>query len=240
MSSPAADATADWPSDPTELPDYYGLLARLHRHLGPATYVEIGVAGGISLGCALPETRVVGIDPSPEPSALEAHPRAVVFAAASDDVFAHHDLSTVLGGAVDLAFVDGMHLFEFALRDLAHLQPHLSDDAVVLVHDCLPPDAACAARERSTVAWAGDVWKAVLCLVESVTGAEVHCLDVPPTGLAMVRGLAGAEPMAPHLDRWQEAYRELPFERRGDLAAEPWDWPHVEALLADPSRPAAP
>ena len=44
----------------------------------------------------------------------------------SDDFFASHDLAQVLGGRpVDLAYIDGMHQFEFALRDFMNLERYV-------------------------------------------------------------------------------------------------------------------
>jgi hypothetical protein len=102
-------------------PDYYELLERIHAFLNPQTYVEIGIRQGHSLRLAKSAAASVGIDPAP---ALEEKPRrgAQVFSMTSDEFFAHHDLAEELGRrTVDLAFVDGMHLFEFALRDFDNL-----------------------------------------------------------------------------------------------------------------------
>ena len=87
-----------------------------------------------------------------------------MFELASDEFFAEHDLKSILGESVHLAFIDGMHLFEFALRDFINLERACSRDAVILINDCNPPDSVAAARERTTSFWTGDVWKLVLAL----------------------------------------------------------------------------
>src|SRR5256885_12302956 len=47
--------------------------------------------------------------------------------------FAEHDLSKELGGRpVDLAFIDGMHLFEFALRDFVNLERYCAPGSTIL------------------------------------------------------------------------------------------------------------
>ena len=40
--------------------------------------------------------------------------------------------------AVRLAFIDGMHLFEFALRDFINTERHCSPKAVIVFDDILP------------------------------------------------------------------------------------------------------
>jgi len=45
--------------------DYFRLLGRIHAHLRPRTYVEIGVAKGDSIRRVSPETRVLGVDTEP-------------------------------------------------------------------------------------------------------------------------------------------------------------------------------
>jgi hypothetical protein len=104
---------------------YLPLLERLHEHLRPRTYVEIGVAAGHSLGRARPSTRIVGIDPNPTISDPVVRKSSRIFELTSDEFFDQHDLCSELGGLpVDLAFIDGMHLFEYALRDFINVEAH--------------------------------------------------------------------------------------------------------------------
>src|SRR5262249_35674270 len=100
---------------------YAQLLERLHRHLRPRTYVEIGVETGAPLRLAQPGTRAVGVDPRPV-IGFPLPDGARVFTESSDDFFARRDVRAELGGLpVELAFIDGMHHFEYALRDFMNL-----------------------------------------------------------------------------------------------------------------------
>ena len=45
---------------------------------------------------------------------------------------------------MELAFIDGLHLFEQVLRDFINVERHSSPSTVVLLHDCLPLDEATA------------------------------------------------------------------------------------------------
>ena len=116
------------------------LLDRIHCHLLPRTYVEVGVSTGKSLGLALPGTIAVGIDPEPK-IRFAIDKSAEIFAEGSDDFFERHDLRQVLrGNDLDLAFVDGMHLFEYALRDFFHLERFSHAESTIMFHDCKPFD----------------------------------------------------------------------------------------------------
>lgn len=90
---------------------------------------------------------------------------------------------------VDFAFVDGMHLAEYVLRDVANLARRCNEKSLIAIHDCLPRSKEEAARVSSPAlgSWAGDVWRAILVL-HQYAPVKLHLLDVPPTGLALVSG----------------------------------------------------
>jgi hypothetical protein len=229
-------ATAE---DGAEFPHYYALLDRLHEHLRPRGYVEIGVADGYSLGLTRPGTVAVGVDPSPGPEVHERAPGRRVMATTSEAFFADHERADVLGDApLDLAFVDGLHLFEAALGDLAALEAWAHPGTVLLLHDCHPTDATMAARERSTVAWAGDVWKVVACLRTDRPDLNVTTVDVGPTGLGVITGLgAGFADLDDSIARHRDLdYAVLATDPEGLLDLVPPTWAAVASLLPDNSR----
>lgn len=166
--------------------DYFAVLGRIHRYLQPATYLEIGVAHGQSLALALPQTQVVGVDPEPQlQRPLGA--RQKVFTTTSDEFFASHDVRAEFGGRpVQMAFIDGMHRFEFALRDFINVERLCAPNSVIFMHDCYPLDARTAQRERETGFWSGDIWRLMLLLREQRPDLTVHTIATPPTGLGMV------------------------------------------------------
>jgi DNA-binding transcriptional LysR family regulator len=220
---------------------YYQILERIHRYLRPATYVEIGIEEGLSLAVALaggePGTAIVGIDPNPRlpPAVAE---RARIFRKTSDEFFARQDLHKELGErAVDLAFIDGMHLFEFALRDFINLERYCARTSTCLVHDCYPLDERTSARERVTEFWTGDVWKLVLCLKKYRPDLDVHTVAAAPTGLVIIRRL---DPKSRILqDRLESICAEfvpLPYsavhaDKRAQLNLVANNWLTVKSLL---------
>jgi predicted O-methyltransferase YrrM len=171
----------------TAISTYYGLLRRAHEIIRPEVYLEIGVHEGYSLALVQSGTRAVCVDP--EPKVADPPPDTTIVAATSDEFFARPDVDELLGGPVDLAFVDGLHLHEQTLRDLANVERHSHPDGVILIHDCLPIDAVTSARERTTVVWSGDVWKVVVALRRHRPDLGVTTVDVEPTGIAVVTGL---------------------------------------------------
>ncbi|MGH9237574.1 MAG: class I SAM-dependent methyltransferase [Vicinamibacterales bacterium] len=168
---------------------YTEVLAWVHRALRPATYVEIGVFNGDSLVAAQPGTRIIGIDPAPTPNQpLPAGTR--LFTMTSDEFFAGRDLPTELGaGHFDLAFIDGLHLFEQALLDFVHLERFAGPRSVIVLHDCLPLDSDTSQRVRTTDFYSGDVWKLTLCLRQERPDLTMTIIPTPPTGLCLVSGL---------------------------------------------------
>lgn len=229
-------ATAE---DDARFPHYYALLDRLHEHLRPRGYVEIGVADGHSLGLTRPSTVAIGVDPSPGPEVTERAPGRRVVTTTSEAFFADHERADVLGDApLDLAFVDGLHLFEEALADVAALEAWAHPGTVLLLHDCHPTDAAMAARERATVAWAGDVWKVVACLRADRHDLAVTTVDVGPTGLGVITGLgAGFADLDDSIARHRDLdYAVLAADPEGLLDLVPPTWAAVEPLLPDNSR----
>ena len=222
---------------------YLVLLEEIHQRLRPRTYLEIGVNEGHSLRTVLPGTRAVGVDPEP---LLRNPVDAAVFSLTSDEFFARYDLRAVLEGVpLDLVFIDGMHLFEFVLRDLINVGRYATPTTTVLLHDCYPISAETATREHLTYLWTGDVWKIILCLKEYCPGVAVRVVDAPPAGLAIVRYLDAAASVRLQ-DRYDEIvdrfvtleYSILEGDKPGMLNRIDYDWTLIDPLLPPPFRSA--
>jgi predicted O-methyltransferase YrrM len=159
-------------------------LARLHRTVQPRTYLEVGVATGESM--ALSRAVSIGIDPAFEIShELDTDVRLV--RATSDDYFAVNNPTERFGGApIDLAFIDGMHWAEFALRDFIYVESYTAATSVIVFDDVLPRNVPEAARDRHTLAWTGDVFKVTRALRRLRPDLVVLEVDTQPTGTLVV------------------------------------------------------
>ena len=96
-------------------------------------------------------------------------------------------------------FLDGMHRFEFLLRDFINTERHCTPGSVVMLHDCVPVCSQITHRHQGAPriavhdvmpgAWAGDVWKLLPILREHRPGLRLDVFDARPTGLVLVTGL---------------------------------------------------
>jgi hypothetical protein len=157
----------------------------------------------------------------------------------SDEFFAKNDLTKELGGhAFNLAFIDGMHLFEYVLRDFINLERAAGPGSVILAHDCYPINRETAQRERATDLWSGDVWKLVVCLKKYRPDLELRTVDVPPTGLAIIRRLSPASDLL--ASRLEDLYSEFVPLDYGEIETDKAQrlnridsrWSEIEAVLS--------
>lgn len=164
---------------------YLELLHHIHHHLQPRHYLEIGVRHGRSLSLA--KCKAIGIDPFPEiTEKLTAD--CQIITTTSDDFFANQAVH-VLTSPPDLVFIDGMHLFEYALRDFMHVEKCGHPATVVIIDDIFPNHPQQATRTRTTRVWTGDVWKLHACLKKYRPDLHLIPLNSNPTGLLLVMGL---------------------------------------------------
>lgn len=181
-------------------PVHVAVLQNIHQIMQPRSYLEIGVQAKETLLAA--ECPTLAVDPWMPLDRATLGARAIVslFRMDSDTFFARHDPVALLGGPIDLAFLDGPRLlFEIILRDFINVERRATADSVVLIHDVAPPDVYMACRDRldhfrrsrslHPMWWTGDVWKLVVVLQTYRPDLSIDVFDCSPTGLAMVRRL---------------------------------------------------
>ena len=170
--------------------DHYLIwLERLHAALKPKSYLEIGVARGQSLALAGPPTVAVGVDPEPTINAVlksETH----VFCEPSDKFFETFRLPSLINNQpLELAFIDGLHVFQQSLKDFMNVERACGPQSVILMHDTVPLDEPTQRPQRERQFYTGDVWKTVMCLKHYRPDLDIFTIAAPPSGLTVVTGL---------------------------------------------------
>lgn len=160
------------------------LLAALHERVAPRTYLETGVNTGRSM--SLSRVPSIGIDP--EFTVTEELQTDVHLARTSSDEFfaRRRPLAHLPIPVLDLAFVDGMHLAEYALRDILSIERFTLPTSVIVVDDMLPRTVEMANRKRTSKAWTGDVYKVAEALRRLRPDLLVVEVDTRPTGTCVV------------------------------------------------------
>ena len=171
--------------------DYRHFLAALHQQLRFGWYLEIGSQTGRSL--AKSQSPSVAVDPAfrLKYDVAGTKPSLHLFQQTSDDFFAADHLRT-LNARPDFSFLDGMHLFEYLLRDFINTERAGSATSVIALHDCCPFGHAMTTRDLDNLPrgpWTGDVWKLIPILQEHRPDLTVQVLDCAPTGLVVISNL---------------------------------------------------
>lgn len=199
-------------------PSYREVLAFIHHALKPVSYLEIGVETGATLRLAQFSSIILGVDPDLSQVQKDAVVgRARLFSCTSDEFFDRQTPQSALNSqALDFAFIDGMHQFEFALRDFCNIEAWASSRTVVAIHDVLPILPIVATRERQTKFWVGDTWKTLWILLEHRPELTIHVIPTAPSGIAVIRGFGTSR-------RFADAQLDAAFERFSSI-----DYPDLE------------
>jgi hypothetical protein len=165
----------------------------LDQALRPRSYFEIGTSAGCSVSVI--SCPAICVDPTFARTLaddLVGNKRQLhLFQMRSDDFFASFELTRLFPDGIDLAFLDGMHNFEFLLRDFINTERYCHRRSLLLMHDCLPTNHRMAWRqfiagpedEPTRFSWAGDVWKIVPVLKQFRPELKIFLIDCGPTGL---------------------------------------------------------
>ena len=171
---------------------YYRFLKNLHGNLLFDWYMEIGCRSGESF--APVRSKTIAVDPffRSEINIIGKKPALHVFQQTSDDFFASGYLANnriKLG----VSFLDGMHLFEYLLRDFINTEARSAANGVIMLHDVVPFNHEMTTRDLANLpsgAWTGDVWKLLPILQTYRPDLKLTMIDARPTGLLCVSNLA--------------------------------------------------
>jgi hypothetical protein len=165
-----------------------GALSRTLNRLGDDIYLEIGAAPTDTGLRARPVSEVISSAPGVASAGDQPLGEGVLrFYQLTSDVFFAGAADMLARTGIDVAFVDGLHEWRQAVRDVEACLAHLNEGGVVVMHDCLPTKAiyATPADQLETArqspewdgTWTGDVWKAAVWLRASRDDLRVCVLD---------------------------------------------------------------
>ncbi len=168
---------------------YTKMIDILATFLNPRAYFEIGTDAGVSLKAM--KCASVAVDPQFRlaENVIGSKPSLHMFQMPSDDFFRDHSPIDYLRRPIELAFLDGMHRFEYLLRDFSNTERYCGKNSIILLHDCLPTTTEMISRVHTRGAWAGDVWKILPALRKYRPDLQITYLDCPPTGLVAITNL---------------------------------------------------
>ncbi len=241
--------------------NYLQYLRALHVRMMPRTYLEIGSRSGDSL--ALANCVSIAIDPTfiISNNVIGQKPACLFFQCGSDDFFGDFNPTKILDSKIDFAFLDGLHLFEFLLRDFINTEQHCHANSIIAMHDCVPTDVYIADRNDDPVHrdqvgskrhwWTGDVWKLAPILRRWRPDVSLTALDCEPTGLLLASNLDPKstvlkdhyeEILAEFMDIDLEHYGLLRFHAElrvqkaetAELPVAPWQTPGRKSRILPP------
>ncbi len=173
--------------------DKINIIQNIINRTNAKTYLEIGIHKGHTF-LRVKAKYKIAVDPYYLISTRKKIDRAFknisnfsakYYKLTSDEFFAR----PILTRGLDVLFVDGLHTFQQALKDVNNSLLHLNQNGVIIMDDCNPPNEAAAYPADSldhvtslnlpgwTGEWCGDVWKTICYLRSLNKDLNVFVLD---------------------------------------------------------------
>jgi hypothetical protein len=228
---------------------YLNFLGWLHDDVLVDWYLEIGCRKGDSF--APVRSKTIAVDPffRSEINIIGQKPALHVFQATSDAFFesgflARNDIR------LSLSFLDGMHLFEYLLRDFMNTEAASDPKGVIMMHDLVPLNLAMTTRDLTAIrgSWTGDVWKLLPILQRWRPDLTLTMLNLRPTGVLCASNLSPgnrvlhdnydaivAEFMAQDIETYGVERYFGSFEYTGAMAQKEAGFPLFQPVALDPS-----
>jgi hypothetical protein len=143
--------------------DRISILNHLILKYNFKTYLEIGVRNTFECFDLINCESKDSVDPG-----FETHINNVKYKLTSDEFFEQLDFGNLDKDSNykwDVIFIDGLHLSYQVDRDITNSLNHLSENGIIVVHDCNPPTLHHAREDYSNYdtpakgIWNGTVWK---------------------------------------------------------------------------------
>lgn len=171
---------------------YLEVLNGIEAKLQPKLYLEIGSRTGKSL---LPrKCSFIAIDPVFKLGSADFSTQGdMFFCRKTSDSFFESNFLQNNNLVPDWAFIDGLHLFENALKDFMNCEKSMSKDGLICLHDVVPFNGEMTTRDENYLTqgtgWTGDVWKVVPILKRYRPDLKIDVVNSHRTGLCAVSNL---------------------------------------------------
>jgi hypothetical protein len=182
MTDEPGTATDPWVTQAEYTAKRFNLLGRA---LGARSYLEIGVESGMTFERVRIAERT-GVDPVFAFDIGKHTNEDTIFVRSTSDEF-FSELPGVID--YDLIFIDGLHTFEQAYRDLCNAILHSHPRTAIIVDDTLPADVYSTLRDpeqcqafreaaggNGSVAWHGDTFKVIFALHDFHLGLDYRTI----------------------------------------------------------------
>lgn len=198
--------------------DYDAFFRQVHASYLFDWYMEVGCRTGAVFSFARGKT--IAVDPYflATTNVIGSKPALHVFQATSDEFFASNFLEKN-GVKLSLSFLDGMHLFEYLLRDFINAERLSNPNGIIAIHDCCPTNHVMTTRALDNLPpgeWTGDVWKLIPILQEYRPDLRITVLNCSSTGLVLVSKLSpDNDALTRNYDAIVKAYVDVDLESYG-------------------------
>jgi hypothetical protein len=143
----------------------WDLINHLIKKYEYKSYLEVGTQDPTSNFDKILTEHKVSIDPFPRGPVTFIGTSDEYFESISDDV------------KYDIIFIDGLHHNDQVLKDIENSLKHLSENGIIVCHDCLPTTEHMQQRDDHGGVWTGDVWKAIAELRVKRIDLDIKVID---------------------------------------------------------------
>ncbi|MDP4283403.1 MAG: class I SAM-dependent methyltransferase [Bacteroidota bacterium] len=168
------------------------LIQSLMKQKNLENYLEIGVFNGHAF-FKIKSKFKIAIDPEFRFDLLRKVGKTILnpynlynkyFQKTSDDFFKEDAPDLFSQKKIQISLIDGMHEYDFALRDAENTLNYLSNDGVIILHDCNPQTKVAAGTfeewesNGNIGTWNGDIWKTILhlrCFRDDINVFTLDC-----------------------------------------------------------------
>jgi hypothetical protein len=147
---------------------------------------------------------------------------AKYFTKTSDEFFKDDAPGLFFKKKIDICFIDGMHEYDYVLRDVSSSLNYLDENGVIILHDCNPLIAEAEVsfedwkNRNYSGEWNGNVWKIILHLKSMRDDVNVFTLDTDQ-GLGIItKGIPKSK-----LNYTEDQIRQFTFK---DIDANRKEW----------------